>query len=144
MSDLNMDVEQLNSFLRSELSALEAYRHCIAKLRGAHGSDSLRALEQSHARRAELLRERILALGGQPSQRAGVWGGVLRITEEEAALFGPARAVAALEEGEGSGLVTYERNLPNLSPDVRQFIASVVLPEQHRAHAALLALRLPL
>lgn len=137
MSQLETDVERLNSLLRGELSAVETYGQCIEKISDASIVDQLRALQISHERRAEILSERVLALGGEPSIDSGVWGGIAKMIEGGATLFGDAAALSVLEEGEEHGLASYERALSRLSPAVRDFIVSTILPEQNRTQTVL-------
>ena len=68
------DVDKLNEFLSNELSAVETYRQCIEKTSDSMVAQRLGELRQSHAARAEQLRQRITALGGEPVKDSGAWG----------------------------------------------------------------------
>jgi len=131
------DIDQLNSFLRGELSAVETYQQCIDKMSDRNIVAQLRSLQQSHQRRAELLTDRVRMLGGKPAQGSGVWGSFAKVAEGSAKLFGESAAVSALEEGEDHGRDDYRRDVDKLSPTERQFIESEILPEQQRTHDAL-------
>jgi uncharacterized protein (TIGR02284 family) len=128
------DVAHLNSFLRGELAAVETYDQALARIDDADIRDPLREVRASHDRRASLLRQRILVLGGEPASSAGVWGGVAKLVEAGAAMFGVSPAVAALEEGEDRGRDTYRSDLRDLSPETQAFVSSAVLPEQLKTH----------
>jgi uncharacterized protein (TIGR02284 family) len=131
------DIKQLNSFLRGELAAVETYQQCIEKVEDENVRSQLLVLKESHRIRVILLKERVLALGGQPEESAGVWGSVTKAVEGSATLFGAAAAVSMLEEGEDHGLSDYRNDLENLSPAERLFVESKLLPEQQRSHDAL-------
>jgi hypothetical protein len=138
MTDTNKnDIEQLNSFLRGELSAVETYGQCIDKMKDGTVIAQLRGLRDSHARRVELITERILMLGGEPSTGSGVWGSFAKLAEGSAKLFGESAAVSALEEGEDHGRDDYQRDVDKLSPAERAFVESQIMPEQQRTHDAL-------
>lgn len=131
------DIDQLNSFLRGELSAVETYQQCIDKISDGNIVAQLRSLQDSHRRRAELLTDRVRMLGGKPAQGSGVWGSFAKVAEGSAKLFGESAAVSALEEGEDHGRDDYRRDVEKLSPTERHFIEAEILPEQQRTHDAL-------
>lgn len=137
MTSTKNDIEQLNSFLRGEISAVETYEQCIDKIDSPSVVQQLRSLQMSHQSRVKLLRERILSLGGQPSQEAGLWGGIAKLVEGGASVFGEAPAVSALEEGEDHGLADYRRDLTKLSAEQQMFVREQLIPEQQRTHDVL-------
>lgn len=135
------DVDQLNSFLRGELAAVETYDQAIDKIDDFEIQASLRAVRASHDRRAELLQQRVVAMGGEPATSSGLWGSFAKLVEGSAALFGVSPAIAALEEGEDRGRDEYRRDLRDLSPDNKTFVATAILPEQLRTHDAMSVLK---
>jgi hypothetical protein len=136
------DIDHLNSFLRGELSAVETYNQAIQKLAGEPAVvTSLQQSRGSHMRRAEMLRSEIRRLGGEPADGSGLWGGFAKLVEGGAKVFGKKAAVAALEEGEDHGRDDYKRDLDDLSPQVRMFVQSQLVPEQQRTHDALSQLK---
>ena len=76
-----------------------------------------------------------------PSSFLFRWGGFAKLVEGGAKLFGKSAATAALEEGEDHGKRLYSDNVDELSPEVRNFIRSQIMPEQQRTHDALSALK---
>ena len=130
------DVGKLNEFLKNEIAAVETYSQCIEKSAGSATLPSLLELRQSHAGRAQLLRDRIVALGGTPAEGSGVWGSFAKLVEGGAKPFGEKAALSALEEGEDKGLEDYSE-IDDLSDATRQFVTSMLLPEQQRSHAAM-------
>lgn len=135
------DIDKLNSFLRGELSAVETYNQALEKLDDPTIEQQLRTLRDSHAARVQQLSSRITALGGKPADSSGMWGGFAKLVEGGAKLFGKSAAVAALEEGEDHGKRLYSDNVDELSPEVRTFVRSQIMPEQQRTHDALSALQ---
>ncbi len=134
------DVTQLNSFLRGELSAVLTYEQCLETIEDEFVAAQLEVLQDSHSRRASLLRNRIKNLGGEPAEDAGVWGELTRALEGGAAMFGAKAALRILQEGEDHGLLDYRRDVNKLSPLQRTFVQVEVLPEQFRTREILLGI----
>jgi hypothetical protein len=136
------DVKQLNSFLRGELSAVETYDQCIAKIeKNSQIVGTLQDARSSHERRVELLRARVAELGGKPAESSGAWGGFAKLVEGGAKAFGESAAVAALEEGEDHGRDDYKRDLKDVSPETSAFVQTELLPAQKQTHDALSRLK---
>ena len=135
-------IDQLNSFLRGEISAVETYRQALEQTKDTRAATILRENEASHASRVQMLRDEIRRLGGEPAEGSGVWGAFAKAVEGGAKMFGESTAVAALEEGEDHGLKTYSnqdvRDLPTV---VLQTMSSKLLPAQRRTHDALANLK---
>src|SRR5262245_50542913 len=94
-------IDQLNSFLRGEMAAVETYQMALDKLdRSTASFSELEANLRSHQERCDLLRSAIIQLGGTPSDSSGPWGVFAKTVEGAAKPFGERAAVAALEEGE--------------------------------------------
>lgn len=135
------DVEQLNSFLRGELAAVETYDQVLNRIEDSQIKQPLWEARASHGRRADLLRQRIVGLGGEPSSTSGVWGGFAKLVQGGAALFGVEPAIAALEEGEDHGRDDYRADLGELSDETQHFVSKTILPEQLRTHGVVSALK---
>src|SRR6202000_288401 len=73
--DYSDSIQQLNSFLRGEISASETYRMAIDKLIGDGKSPGnvamLRDLQRDHVRAAQIFRQRIAELGGVSNDSSG-------------------------------------------------------------------------
>lgn len=134
-------VDQLNSFLRGELSAAESYREALAKLPSAISRSTLEDCARSHQDRANLLTSEVRRLGGQPAESSGAWGTFAKLVTTGAQAFGEKAAIAALEEGEDHGRNDYQRDINDLSAEARSFIERQVLPEQLRTHRAMSTLK---
>jgi uncharacterized protein (TIGR02284 family) len=137
-------VEQLNSFLRGELSAVETYRMALEKLDATSASRfEIQSCMQSHQERVQLLREQIIALGGTPADTSGPWGMFAKAVEGTAKVFGEKAAVAALEEGEDHGLKDYRDELDDTDLDIntRSIVTSQLLPAQQVTHGRMSALK---
>ncbi|MCX4243411.1 DUF2383 domain-containing protein [Paraliomyxa miuraensis] len=127
------DINKLNSFLRGEISAVEAYDQCIEAMKDATVVAQLRKLKASHEYRVGQLTQRIQALGGQPAKGSGAWGSIVKLVEGGAKAFGESAAISALEEGEDHGKKDYA-DLSDLSMASRDFVNRVLVPEQQRTH----------
>lgn len=136
------DIDQLNSFLRGEISAVETYDQAIDKLKTEPAlAESLRACRESHDRRVSALRNEIRRLGGEPADGSGVWGAFAKAVEGGAKVFGKGAAISALEEGEDHGRDDYLADLEKLLPATRTFVQTQLVPEQKRTHDALSRLK---
>jgi uncharacterized protein (TIGR02284 family) len=136
-TDQSSSVDVLNSFLRGEISAVETYRQALEKVKAAPVRAQLLDCMQSHTRRADVLRQQITSLGGEPSKSSGVWGTFAKAVEGGAKVLGEKAAVAALEEGEDHGRNDYRQDLEKLDPMTRQFVETRIMPEQERTHSTL-------
>lgn len=141
-TDSNQNIDQLNSFLRGELSAVETYRIALEKLeRGSVNRTQLEACMSSHQRRVEKLTSRIQALGGVPADSSGAWGVMTKAIESTAAAMSDQTAIAALESGEDHGLADYRADADKLTADVRSIVTSELLPAQEDTHARMSQLK---
>jgi uncharacterized protein (TIGR02284 family) len=137
-------VDQLNSFLRGELSAVETYRMAIDKLDANSPTRmEVEACMASHQERVTALREAIISLGGDPSDSSGPWGVFAKAVEGTAKVFGEKAAIAALEEGEDHGLRDYRDELDDDDLDIQSkaLLTSRLLPAQQATHDRMSALK---
>jgi demethoxyubiquinone hydroxylase (CLK1/Coq7/Cat5 family) len=141
MPDTQKNVEQLNSFLRGEISAVETYRQALEALRASTYGSKIAECKQSHEQRVAILTEEIRKLGGKPAESSGAWGSFVKLIEGGAKALGENAAIAALEEGEDHGNADYKRDVSKLDPGVRTVIEQRVLPLQLRSHAEMSALK---
>jgi len=130
-AEASRNVDQLNSFLRGEISAVETYTIALDRLKLESTARSrLDACLQSHAERVALLKARIESLGGQPAAGAGPWGAVTRAIEAGATALGDRAAIAALEQGEDHGLRDYQEDVVKLGVAARDLVIQQLLPQQ--------------
>ena len=139
--DQSQTIDQLNSFLRGELSAVESYKLALQHLEHSEFRATLVQCSRSHEERARLLTEAILGRGGDPSPSSGAWGSVVRMIERSALALGEGAAIAVLEEGEDHGRDDYLRDLDELEPSARQLVEFAILPEQRRTHETVRAVK---
>jgi uncharacterized protein (TIGR02284 family) len=139
--DKSGTIDQLNSFLRGELSAAETYRLALERLEQSEFRPTLVQCSRSHEERARLLTEAILGRGGEPADTSGAWGSLVRMLERSAAAISESAAVAVLEEGEDHGRDDYLRDLDSLEPTARQLVEFAILPEQRRTHDTIRAVK---
>jgi hypothetical protein len=141
MATMKNSVDQLNSFLRGEMSAVETYNQAINKLQATSYAPQLEDCKRSHEQRVQLLKDQIRRLGGTPADASGPWGAFAKLVEGGAKTVGEKVAIAALEEGEDHGLRDYRADMTKLDPEVRTFVEQRILPEQQRTHAGLSSLK---
>jgi demethoxyubiquinone hydroxylase (CLK1/Coq7/Cat5 family) len=123
-----------NSLLRGEICATEIYRYTLDNMTRPKWRACLEDCMQSHARRAQLLRRRIQALGGIPTRGSGTWGVCAKAFAVGADMLGPLAAIATLELGEAHGRLAYVRKLDRFDPHVRAFVETQLLPAQIITH----------
>lgn len=134
-------IDQLNSFLRGELSAAETYRLALEHLEQSEFRPTLVQCSRSHEERARLLTDAILSRGGEPAKSSGVWGSLVRVLERGAAAISESAAIAVLEEGEDHGRDDYMRDLDQIDSGARQLVEFAILPEQRRTHETVRAVK---
>jgi uncharacterized protein (TIGR02284 family) len=136
MATVSVDksVDQLNSLLRGEISAVETYQQAIEKVGDEHAGDAaaLRAIAQEHGEDARALREAIEQLGGEADDSSGAWGAWAKTVQGVAKLFGDVSALKALKEGEEHGLKDYEEAVDDVDDASRTLIVSRLIPNQKR------------
>jgi uncharacterized protein (TIGR02284 family) len=132
-------IDQLNSMLRGEISAVETYTQASRKIEAERAGDAslLRQIEQEHGRNAQLIREEIKRLGGEADNASGVWGVWAKSVESIATLLGDAATLKALKEGEEHGLRDYKDAIEKLDGGSRDLVERLLIPAQNR-HIALL------
>src|SRR5690606_2319448 len=113
-------IRQINSLLRGEISAAETYKMAIDKVSESADDPAfasvsiLREMQEDHGRAAQLLRERVRSLGGEPSESSGAWGALAQTVQGTMNLFGDAAALKSLKEGEEHGLKDYTEALSDV------------------------------
>ena len=132
-------LDLLNGLLRGELAAIETYQQALQQVDQGHGATQLALIRDDHSDAASILRKQIREFGGDPETSSGVWGTLAQAVEGAASLFGNAAALAALRQGEETGLANYERAAVDerLPLACKTLIHSVLLPRT-RAHIAAL------
>lgn len=133
--------DQLNSFLRGEISAVETYRLALEKVTDPAITNNLRECMSSHQQRVSLLQARVRTLGGMPSTDSGPWGAFAKLITGGATVFGDKAAVGALEEGEDHGLKDYKTDITKLDPESRTLVEQQLLPAQQRSHQTMSTLK---
>ena len=135
-------VEQLNSFLRGEISAVETYQMALDKVDDiSTARDELLVNLKSHQDRVMMLQDFITAAGGEPVTGSGPWGAFAKVVEGGAKVLGKKAAIAALEEGEDHGVKDYKADLADLEPQARIMVETKLRPAQQQTHDRLSALK---
>ncbi|CAN5201115.1 hypothetical protein BH11CYA1_BH11CYA1_32120 [soil metagenome] len=118
-------VDKMNGLLQGELSALETYRLALEKVEDRRAKDVLLECHMCHSKRVDSIVEKIVSLGGKPSENSGVWGSFAKLMEGGATVFGDKAAVAMLEEGEDKGLADYKKLQADPEMHVRELAADL-------------------
>ena len=137
MLDRNDVIDELNSFLRGEISACETYRQALDKIESIDARDRLQRCLSSHDARVQRLSAKVTELGGRAAVDSGVWGAFAKLLQSSASLFGERAAIAALEEGEDHGRDDYRRGLEKLADtdaELRVYVEAL-LAEQLQTHS---------
>ena len=132
-------IDQLNSFLRGEISAVETYKIGRDKVSALGPQGEIDLCLRSHEEHVQSLTARISSLGGEPAQSSGLWGVFAKAVEGSAAVLGEAAAIAALEEGEDHGLRDYRsffnsKDANDIDDDTRAYLVGL-LNRQLKTHA---------
>src|SRR5262249_49331291 len=91
-------IDQLNSYLRGEMAAVETYQMAIDKLDAASPArDDLLVNLKSHQDRVTMLQDALAVLGGTPAKSSGPWGKFAKAVEGTAKALGDKMTVSALE-----------------------------------------------
>ena len=136
LGDVDEAIDQLNSFLRGEISAAETYRMAIDKAGDSDDNAAniglLRGIQEEHGRAAQALRDRIRELGGEASDSSGPWGAWAKFTQGTANLFGDTSSLKALKEGEEHGLKDYQRGLDHIDATSAELVQNQLIGAQHK------------
>jgi bacterioferritin (cytochrome b1) len=132
-----MTIDTLNSLLRDELAAVESYDVALHDRSAFSGKTELSRCQRSHEVRADILRDKIVSLGGQPATTSGLTGKWSKLVETGAAAIGDDLAIRVLEQGEDHVLRDYRRSVSNVDPDVREFLERLIVPEEENTHRAM-------
>ena len=130
-------VEQLKSFCRGEMSAVDTYHRAIEVTKQAWVLNELRNNLMVHEEHVHLLKQRIIELDGNPPESSGPWGAFANMIEGVAAAISENAALAILEEGERHGLADYKSDLSNLDYESLRLIEDRIIPQQTRTHTSL-------
>jgi len=139
--DMKKTVEQLKSFCRGEISAVETYTTALTSPSLQQYADTLRSCQASHQQRVSLLSQEIQRLGGEVPDSAGPWGALVDTIEHAAVGLGAKTAIAALEEGEDHGLKDYRSDVDKLDPTERSFVETRIVPAQLESHRLMSTLK---
>ena len=130
----NASIAKLEECLRVELSAVETCELALKSINNFGLHHTFREIVESHARRTELLTEKIRLLGADPPKSSGIWGTFAKVVQAGADLLGDRTAIAALEGGEDRGIKLYTEGLGDCDPMTRRFVETECLPEQRHTH----------
>lgn len=133
------EVNNIDSLLRGELSAVEAYNQVIAKVSDKAEVSKLQAFKQDHEKSVTTLRRFANSEVVADAQDSGPWGVFVKAFTGTASVFGDKAALAALKTGESHGAMEYERALKDdsISAELKNIIRAELLPCQQKHIAAI-------
>jgi hypothetical protein len=129
-------VDQLNRFLRNEMSAVETYRLALETLRSGLITSTLQKNLRSHEDRVSILRSEIRNQGGNPTRSPGRPSSFVELVAATPGFIDRGAAVAALENGEDRGRGVYQQAIDHVEPSLRELVQGL-LSEQLRTHVEL-------
>ncbi|MEO5668793.1 MAG: DUF2383 domain-containing protein [Bdellovibrionota bacterium] len=131
-SSLHETQERINELLRGERSAVETYHQAFAAVGDDPRIDDLRAVAAEHRHAVQMLVDRVIACGGEPSHDSGIWGTWTKTVLGTATLFGEKASLSILKEGEEHGKNLYLDFLKDadVDPICRDIIENELLPQQ--------------
>lgn len=135
------DIEQLKSFCRGELAAVDTYKQALASGPFPSLADVLSRCLASHERRVVMLEDKIVELGGQIPQSSGPWGAFAMAVSRAANAISEKAMVTVLEEGEDLGMRDYRTDVNKLEAPTREFVEDRVVPEQIDSHQMMSTLK---
>ena len=127
-------MEALSQCLKAELTALEGYDLALKHAMHPQVSQALLELRGDHARRTDLLRNRIKGSRSTPNEGMGATGALAELVAASSDAPEDGAAIEALEEFEHRGLELYRDGLTLVDPSTRAFFETVLLPAQQRTH----------
>lgn len=130
-------IDQMNSVLRGEISATEAYKSVLEILENDPDSPNLHQFLNEHQSAVSYWKDQIDREGAAHDETSGPWGTAVEAFVATAKLLGNVAALSALKEGEEHGLKLYEEMLASddLTMDQRNYIRDILIPRQ-RQHIA--------
>jgi Domain of unknown function (DUF2383) len=131
-------IEEFNSYLAGEISAVETFNLALQKAADAQIVQTLQDGKLSHSLRVVELERCVQQLGGRPSESSGIWGPFAKFSQNTA--MTERDALAMLEQSEAERLVNYELQRGLVEGPVLEMLEGELLPAQHKTHLALSAL----
>lgn len=127
-------VSEIATYLRGEISAIEAYEQVMESM--AHDPDAtrLRDFIDDHVDAVAYWKTRLSHQGMAAEESSGPWGTAVVAFVGAAKLMGNHAALAALKQGEEHGLAVYEEALGSeqITETQKAFVRDVLIPHQRR------------
>ena len=128
------DTEGLNSLLRGELAAVNAYQRALRSAEGRIAVDAgeIRRFATEHQRAVAALQVAVREMGGLPASEVGTFGAFT--------LLWNTASVRELLDGEQAGLRMYEQAAGSLDGAARELLTLELIPRQQEHVAELTAI----
>lgn len=133
---------EMNSILRGEISAVEAYQQAMEKFSSVPDISRLRMGFEEHRQMVAYWKSQLRNEGQVVSDDAGVWGKMVSAFMSAAKALGENATISALIEVEEHALKQYEALLARevLYPAQQDYIRMICIPQQQRHIANLSSL----
>lgn len=119
-------IHTLNELLKGEQMAMRIYDKNKNLQHDSQVAEMLSRFAQDHARHAEQLKQRILALGGNPDEKLGAPGFMANIAAVINSLRGPKHLLKQIYDGEDKGIHAYEDRIDELDPGSQDMIRQIM------------------
>jgi len=123
-------IEDLNTLLKTELSAIETYNKALAKFQNKDKGTVLCECQESHVERANKLRAAITKLNGEPISKIGIGAKLAKLIMDGAKSVGDSAIIMALQADEEQWSADYEWCLVSMHGDHRLLVKDDLLPAQ--------------
>jgi Domain of unknown function (DUF2383) len=130
----NEENETLNTLLRNEMAAVEAYEKAMSRLEDEQVLADLQKIRDDHAHAAEMLLGEAEDRGDDPPENPGPWSTVCAAVNGAAEAISPTTALWALCQGEEHAINEYKNALEHdgLSAECKQAIRLELMPQNRR------------
>ena len=127
-------MNQLDSLIRGEISAVESIDQVLKKLNDETEKGQLSSIRQDHLQAIDKLKRFSSTEFKSETQSSGPWGAFTQAFAGGASFFGDKAALRALKVGDEHGRNDYQDALKSgeLDPEVRRLVETELIPQQEQ------------
>jgi hypothetical protein len=134
-------LDEVQALHRGELAAVATYDQAIAKTSKENFKGVLSRIRDEHKSAADLLRARVVALGGSAATEGGPWAAWTKMVTGASGALGDDALLGTMKTGEKHGIDEYEDAIEDAEVDAEsKSLAKTLLAKQREHLAALEAL----
>lgn len=129
----NISTDKLNTLLKGEQIAIEAYERFIRDVEDANVKEELQNIQQEHKRHASELAERIQTLGGRPEYDTGATGLMANIQSKVQGITGKDTVdiLKRAYDGEDKGIAAAEKYMDEGLDEESMKVVSRIMSDDH-------------